>query len=71
MPAIISALQYAVGVALAKTFFEDFYTRLAARKAVDWAVQSARNAVSQEFGLDNREFATPVLYMRAEDGVIL
>ena len=49
-------------------FMEDFYTIVAARKPIDWAIQSARNAVSQELGLDNREFATPVLYMRAQDG---
>lgn len=41
---------------------------IAAHKPVDWAVQSARNAILLEFGLNNREFATPVLYMRAKDG---
>ena len=51
-----------------KVFLEDFYTSVAARKPIDWAAQAARNAVSLEFGLDNREFATPVLYMRAQDG---
>jgi len=66
-PAVI-AMQYSVQIKSAKVFFEDFYASLAARKPVDWAVQSARNAVSQQFGLDNREFATPVLYMRAKDG---
>lgn len=66
-PAVI-AMQYSVQIKSAKVFFDDFYASLAARKPVDWAVQSARNAVSQQFGLDNREFATPVLYMRAKDG---
>jgi hypothetical protein len=27
-----------------------------------------RNAMVQGFGLDNREFATPVIYMPAENG---
>jgi hypothetical protein len=54
----------------AKIFLENFYTSVAARKPIDWSVQSARNAVSQKFGFDNREFATPVLYMRAKDGNI-
>ncbi len=40
------------------------------RKPIDRAVQSAGNAVSSEFGLDSREFAAHVLYMRmrAQDG---
>ncbi|NJN18800.1 MAG: CHAT domain-containing protein [Oscillochloris sp.] len=67
IPAVV-AMQYEVYVKTAKVFMEDFYTSVAARKPVDWAVQSARKAVSLDFGLDNREFATPVLYMRAQDG---
>ncbi len=64
----VLAMQYDVDIATAEVFLEDFYTSVAARKPIDWAVQAARNAISQEFGLDNREFATPVLYMRARDG---
>jgi CHAT domain-containing protein len=67
VPAVLS-MQYKVLIKTAKIFMEDFYTIVAARKPIDWAIQSARNAVSQELGLDNREFATPVLYMRAQDG---
>jgi hypothetical protein len=63
-------MQYKVFTETAKVFLEDFYVSLAAGKPVDWAIQSARNAISLEFELDNREFATPVLYMRAEDGQI-
>jgi hypothetical protein len=69
VPAVIS-MQYKVFIKTAKIFLEDFYTAIAARKPIDWATQAARNAVSQELGLDNREFATPVLYMRAKDGEI-
>ena len=57
-----------VRIKTAKVFLEDFYTSVAAHKPIDWATQMARNAISQEFDLDNREFATPVLYMRAKDG---
>jgi hypothetical protein len=67
VPAVV-AMQYTVYVRTAKVFLEDFFTSVAAHKPVDWATQAARNAVSQELGLDNREFATPVLFMRAEDG---
>lgn len=69
VPAVLS-MQYKVLINTAKIFLEDFYTSLAARKPVDWATQAARNAVSQELGFDNREFATPVLYMRAKDGEV-
>jgi CHAT domain-containing protein len=67
IPAVV-AMQYKVYVKTAKIFLEDFYASVAARKPIDWATQWARNAISQELGLDNREFATPVLYMRAQDG---
>ncbi len=68
-PAVLS-MQYEVAIETAQIFLEDFYTSVAARKPIDWATQAARNAISIELGLDNREFATPVLYMRAEDGEI-
>ena len=48
--------------------FKSFWETIAVRKPVDWAVQWARNQVAIKYGLDNREFATPVLYMRAKDG---
>lgn len=67
IPAVV-AMQYEVYIKTAKVFMEDFYTSVTNHKPIDWAVQSARNAISLEFGLDNREFATPVIYMRARDG---
>lgn len=69
VPAVV-AMQYCIKVKSALLFIEEFYQAIAARKPVDWAVHYARNQVFQEFGLDNREFATPVLYMRAKDGKI-
>ncbi len=69
IPAVV-AMQYKVLIETAEVFLEDFYTAIAARKPVDWAIQSARNAVALELGFGNREFATPVLYMRAENGVV-
>lgn len=69
VPAVV-AMQYKVRITTAKVFLEAFYTAVAARKPIDWATQSARNAISLEFGLGSREFATPVLYMRAKDGNI-
>lgn len=67
IPAVL-AMQYKVNMRTAMLFLEEFYTAVAARKPIDWATQVARNAVAVVYGDDNREFATPVLYMRAEDG---
>lgn len=67
VPAVV-AMQYRLRADAAKIFLEEFYSSVAARKPVDWAAQAARNAVALELGQDNREFATPVLFMRAADG---
>lgn len=69
VPAVV-AMQYSVLISTAKIFLEDFYTSIAARKPLDWSVQSARKAISLEMGFDDREFATPVLYMRARNGEV-
>ncbi len=69
LPAVL-AMQYKVKMRTARVVLEEFYAGVAARKPVDFAIQQARNAVALDFGLDNREFATPVLYLRAEDGHI-
>ena len=68
-PAVV-AMRYPVLVSTAEIFLESFYKAVAARKPVDWAVQWARNAISIQVGLNNRDFATPVLFMRARDGKI-
>jgi hypothetical protein len=69
VPAVV-AMRYKVLVSTAEIFLEDFYKAVSARKPVDWAVQWARKAVALEKGIGNREFATPVLFMRAKDGNI-
>ena len=68
-PAVV-AMRYPVRISTAEIFMDSFYKSVAARKPMDWAVQWARNAISIQVGLDNREFATPVLFMRAKDGSI-
>ncbi len=70
IPAII-AMQYSIRDSTAKLFADKFYRSLALGKPVDEAVQSTRNLISVQIGLDKRDFATPVLYMRAADGIIL
>lgn len=70
IPAVV-AMQYSILDSTAKLFADEFYRTLALGWPVDAAIQTTRNAISIEVGLDKRDFATPVLYMRARDGVIL
>ena len=70
IPAVI-AMRYAIADSTAKLFADEFYRTLALGWPVDAAIQTTRNAISMEVGLDQPDFATPVLFMRAEDGVIL
>jgi CHAT domain-containing protein len=70
IPAVV-AMQYPIPDSTAKLFADEFYRTLALGYPVDAAIQTTRNAISQDVGLDKRDFATPVLYMRARDGIIL
>jgi hypothetical protein len=70
IPAVV-AMQYSIPDGSAKLFADEFYRTLALGWPVDAAVQTTRNALSMELGLGQPDFATPVLFMRAKDGVIL
>ena len=70
IPAVI-AMQYSIRDSTSKLFADIFYGSLALAKPIDEAIQSARNLISIQVGLDKRDFATPVLYMRAKNGLIL
>ena len=70
IPAVV-AMQYTILDSTAKIFADEFYRTLALGYPVDTAIQSTRNAISQDVGQDKRDFGTPVLYMRAKDGIIL
>ncbi|MDJ0621225.1 MAG: AAA-like domain-containing protein [Calothrix sp. MO_192.B10] len=70
IPAVV-AMQYSIFDDTAKLFANEFYRTLALGYPVDATIQTARNAISMEVGLDRRDFATPVLYMRARNGIIL
>ena len=70
IPAVV-AMQYNILDSTAKLFADEFYRKLAIGLPVDAAIQKTRNAISMEVGLDKRDFGTPVLYMRAKDGIVL
>ena len=70
IPAAV-AMQYSISDSTAKLFADEFYKTLALGFPVDTEIQETRNAISMDVGLDKRDFGTPVLYMRAKDGIIL
>jgi hypothetical protein len=70
VPAVV-AMQYSVRDSTAQIFADQFYRTLALNWPVDATVQTTRNAISMEVGLGQPDFATPVLFMRARDGVVL
>ncbi|MCA9942344.1 MAG: CHAT domain-containing protein [Anaerolineales bacterium] len=63
---VVVAMQYEVSNSIARKFAVEFYERLAEFKPVDVAAQEGRNRIS-DFN-SSRNFATPVLFMRAEKG---
>lgn len=69
VPAVI-AMQYPILISSAQIFLKSFYSALANAKPVDWAMQNSRKAILLEVGRGSRDFATPVLYMRAKEGRI-
>jgi len=64
---VVVAMQYLISNVAAVSFARVFYERLAAGDPIDKAAQEGRAHLSLQFP-DTREFATPVLYMRAPDG---
>lgn len=68
VPAVL-AMQYAITDRAALEFARTFYEALADGIPVDTAVAEGRLAISLAFA-DTIEWGTPVLYLRAEDGVL-
>ncbi len=62
----VAAMQYAITDAAAKAFAEEFYRAISELLPIDAAMSEARRAISNR--VQNNEWATPVLYMRADDG---
>ncbi len=67
IPAVV-ANQFEISNDAASVFSEEFYRAVADGLPMDAAVSEARRAVSSTVG--NIEWATPVLYLRAEDGYL-
>ncbi len=69
IPAVV-AMQYTVEDANAITFNRRFYSTLAAGQSIDAAVTAGRQRIWFETDGENRDWGVPVLYLRAEDGVL-
>ena len=67
IPAVI-AMQFTITDEAAIAFSRKFYTTIAAGRPVDTAVFEARRTISTQ--VNDVEWATPVLYMRSDDGRI-
>jgi hypothetical protein len=68
VPAVVS-MQYEITDRAAVEFSRTFYDSLAEGEAVDAAVSDARQAIKMALG-ETVEWGTPVLHMRAKDGVL-
>lgn len=66
---VVVAMQYKVSNATARSFALEFYRCLSENDPVDKAVQEARRCIALgPIGYAARDFATPVLFMRVQDG---
>ena len=67
IPAVV-AMQFEITDRAAKIFAEEFYRATSALLPIDTAVSEARRAIANV--AQNTEWATPVLYMRSESGLL-
>lgn len=69
IPAVV-AMQFAVGDESALVFTEDFYGMLSRYLPVDECISHACEGLMLKAGVGSVDWATPVLFLRAPDGVI-
>ncbi len=69
LPAVV-AMQFEIKDSSALAFTQDFYEMLTRYMPVDEAVSRTREALMLEAGKGAVDWGTPVLFMRARDGVI-
>lgn len=68
--AAVVASQYKLQDVNAVPLAEELYRGVLGGGRIDEAVSAARIAIFQQSGLENRDWGSPVLYMRVEDGII-
>ncbi len=67
LPAVV-AMQYPISDSAATAFSREFYRSLALGYPVDAAISEARRGIFLEMGSGARDWAAPVLFLRAKDG---
>jgi hypothetical protein len=67
---VVVAMQYEVSNITASQFAYEFYERLAKGEPVDIAAQNGRRTIGLETQHRKRDFATPVISMRVQDGYL-
>ncbi|HVU10306.1 MAG TPA: CHAT domain-containing protein [Phototrophicaceae bacterium] len=67
IPAVV-AMQFAISDVAAKAFAEEFYRAIAELLPIDASTSEGRRAIANRVG--NNEWATPVLFMRSDDGIL-
>lgn len=69
IPAVL-AMQYKVRDKNAARFMAIFYARILGGYSIDEAIFEGRQAIFSNSGLEERDWGVPVVYLRAEDGII-
>ena len=67
---VVVAMQYEITNATANLFSDEFYRRLGKGEPVDMAVQNGRYILGLETQYQNRDFATPVIFMNLRNGYL-
>ncbi|MGL5082950.1 MAG: CHAT domain-containing protein [Microcoleaceae cyanobacterium] len=67
---VVVAMQYEISNAMASRFAYRFYEGLAKNEPVDISVQNGRRAIALNTQYRNRDFATPVILMRVNNGYL-
>jgi len=65
---VVVGMQYKISNIAASQFAYEFYRQLGQDRPVDVAVQNSRRRLALETQYLTRDFATPVIFMRSEDG---
>lgn len=65
---VVVAMQYEVPNITASQFAYEFYERLAKGEPIDIAAQNGRRTIALDMQYRKRDFATPVVFMRVQDG---
>lgn len=66
----IVGMQWPILDIAARTFTDGFYSALVKHGQVDYAINVGRNRIAAKIGLEQRQWASPVLVTQAADGII-